>query len=68
VVAHRAVWDLPDEMVSSVEEVIAARRSEPRSAWRALNVQAVRGMDGEPAYTGKEPLEDDELAARHSSG
>jgi hypothetical protein len=36
VVTYRATLDLPDELVSFVENVIAARRSEKRSPWRAL--------------------------------
>jgi len=36
VVAYRATLDLPDELVSFVENVIATRRSELRSPWRAL--------------------------------
>jgi DDE superfamily endonuclease/Helix-turn-helix of DDE superfamily endonuclease len=36
VVTYRAVLDLPDELVSFVENVIATRRSEVRSPWRTL--------------------------------
>jgi len=36
VVSYRAILDLPDELVSFVENVIATRRSELRSPWRAL--------------------------------
>lgn len=35
-VTYRATLDLPDELVSFVENVVAARRSELRSPWRAL--------------------------------
>lgn len=35
-VSYRAILDLPDELVSFVENVIATRRSELRSPWRAL--------------------------------
>lgn len=35
-VTYRAVLDLSDELVSFVEDVIAARRSEVRSPWRTL--------------------------------
>lgn len=35
-VTYRAILDLPDELVSFVENVVAARRSELRSPWRAL--------------------------------
>jgi hypothetical protein len=36
VVTYRAILDLPDELVSFVENVIATRRSELRSPWRVL--------------------------------
>lgn len=35
-VTYRATLDLPDELVSFVENVIAARRSDLRSPWRAV--------------------------------
>jgi DDE superfamily endonuclease/Helix-turn-helix of DDE superfamily endonuclease len=37
VVTYRATLALPDELVSFVENVVAARRSELRSPWRALS-------------------------------